>query len=47
MNIHIREATLEDIDKGLLEVFIEEYRYHQKGRPDIFDDISNETLKMI
>ncbi len=45
MNLKIREANINDIDKGLLEVFIEGYRYHQKGRPDIFINISDEELK--
>lgn len=45
MNLKIKEATLNDIDKGLLRVFIEGYRYHQNGRPDIFDNISDEELK--
>ena len=45
MNYSIREATLNDIDKGLLNVFIEGYRYHQNGRPDIFANITNEELK--
>ena len=41
----IREATRDDIDKGLLVVFIEGYRYHQNGRPDIFSDLSDEQLR--
>lgn len=45
MKYVIREATIEDINKGLLEVFIEGYRYHQNGRPDIFANISDEELK--
>ena len=45
MNIKIREATITDIDKGLLNVFIEGYRYHENGRPDIFLNISNDQLK--
>lgn len=45
MNIKIREATITDIDKGLLNVFIEGYRYHENGRPDIFLNISNDKLK--
>jgi len=45
MNLKIREATLDDIDNGLLEVFIEGYRYHQNGRPDIFANVSDEDLK--
>ena len=45
MKFQVREATINDIDKGLLEVFIEGYRYHQEGRPDIFANISDEILK--
>ena len=45
MNTKIRKATINDIDEGLLEVFIEGYRYHQKGRPDILKNKSNEMLK--
>ena len=41
----IREATFNDIDNGLLDVFIEGYRYHQNGRPDIFLDLSEDELK--
>ena len=44
-NLEIRTAELSDIDKGLLEVFIEGYRFHQKGRPDVFMDLSDEELK--
>ena len=36
MNIIIREATIDDLNKGLLKVFIEGYRYHQNGRHDVF-----------
>lgn len=45
MEIEIREASILDVENGLLEVFIEGYRYHQKGRPDIFEDLSDEELK--
>ena len=45
MNFEIREATLHDIDKGLLNVFIEGYRYHQNSRPDIFANLTDEELK--
>ena len=41
----IREANLNDIDNGLLNVFIEGYRFHQDGRPDVFSNLSNESLK--
>jgi len=45
MNLKIKEASLDDINNGLLEVYIEGYRYHQKGRPDIFSNITDEELK--
>lgn len=45
MNIVIKEADKEDINNGLLEVYIEGYRYHQNGRPDIFINLSDDTLK--
>ena len=45
MNNKIREATINDLDKGLLSVFIEGYRYHQNGRPDVFANISDDVLK--
>ena len=43
--IKIREADKNDIEKGLLEVFIEGYRYHQKGRSDVFTTMTDEELK--
>lgn len=45
MNSIIREATIDDLNRGLLDVFIEGYRYHQNWRPDVFANISDETLK--
>ena len=45
MRVEIINATLEDIDKGLLEVYIEGYKYHKDGRPDIFVELSNEELR--
>ena len=44
-NIKIRKANIKDIDKGLLDVFVEGYRFHQKGRPDIFTNMNEEILK--
>lgn len=44
-NIEIRKATIDDLNKGLTEVFIEGYRYHQNGRPDVFTVESDDTLK--
>jgi ribosomal protein S18 acetylase RimI-like enzyme len=45
MNLKIREANINDLDIGLLDVFIEGYRYHQNGRPDVFAYLSDEDLK--
>ena len=45
MNIEMKEATTKDIDKGLSDVFIERYRYHQNGRPDIFSNLYDEELR--
>ncbi len=45
MEIEIREANTNDIENGLLEVFIDGYRYHQNGRPDVFENLSDEELK--
>ena len=45
MDFEIREATIQDMDNGLLEVFIEGYRYHQAGRSDRFKNFSDEELK--
>lgn len=45
MSYIIRQAVFEDIDKGLLDVFIDGYSYHQKGRPDVFRNLSDEKLK--
>ena len=41
----VRKANLEDIDKGLLKAYIDGYRFHQNGRPDIFSNMSDEELK--
>jgi ribosomal protein S18 acetylase RimI-like enzyme len=41
----IREATIDDFNKGLLDVYIEGYRFHQNGRPDIFANITDEELE--
>ena len=44
-NLIIREINQDDINNGLLDVYIEGYRYHQNGRPDIFKNINNDQLK--
>lgn len=46
MNIEIRRANHQDIDKGLLEVFKEGYFYHHQGRPDIFLNLSDAFLRL-
>jgi len=43
--MNIREANINDIDNGLLEVYIEGYNYHVNGRPDIFIELTNEQLR--
>lgn len=40
----IRKALKEDINNGLLDIFIEGYRYHCTGRPDVFSNKSDEAL---
>jgi len=45
--MEIRKAKLSDIEKGLLELFIDGYRYHQTGRPDKFMNRSDDNLKEI
>ena len=44
-NAIVRKAKLEDIDNGLLKAYIDGYRFHQNGRPDIFSNMSDEELK--
>ncbi|UKI27281.1 MAG: hypothetical protein L6V91_01055 [Bacilli bacterium] len=46
MNTKIREATINDVDKGLLSVFLLKVTDTIKnGRPDVFTNISDEVLK--
>lgn len=42
---NIRIANVDDIDNGLLEVYIEGYRFHQHGRPDVFKDFTDDELR--
>ena len=46
-DFEVREATIDDVDKGLLDVFIEGYRYHQNGRPDVFINLTDDQLKQV
>lgn len=43
--MNIRKALLDDLNKGLLEVYIEGYEFHRKGRPDIFSSKTDLELK--
>ena len=45
MNIKIKEATINDVDNGLLDVFIEGYNFHKEGRGDIFLDRSDSDFR--
>lgn len=42
----IRDAKLEDIENGLLELYIDGYNMHYDGRKDIFLSMSDEELRM-
>ena len=46
-NYIVREATIDDVEKGLLYVFIEGYRFHQNGRPDVFVNLTDDQLKQV
>ncbi len=41
----IREAVLEDINKNLLNCYIEAFQYHYENRKDNFKELTNEELK--
>lgn len=45
MNFIIRAASINDLDNGLLKVFIDGYRYHQNGRDDVYPNVSDDDLK--
>ena len=40
----IREATIEDIDNNLLNLYIDGYNIHYEGRKDVFPNKSREEL---
>ena len=45
MNLfEVRKVKDGDIENGLLDVFIQGYRYHQHGRPDVFLNLSDNEL---
>lgn len=41
----IREATINDIDNNLLDLYIDGYNIHYEGRKDVFSNKSNEELE--
>lgn len=45
--MNIRNVNESDIDNGLLEIFVEGYRFHQLGRPDIFLNRTEDIFKEI
>ena len=44
-NIVLRKATIDDVNNGLLQSYIDGYKFHQNGRPDIFSITSDEELE--
>lgn len=43
--LNIREVNINDIDNGLLDVYIDGYKFHMHGRPDIFVELNEEEMK--
>lgn len=41
----IRKAKLEDIDLNLLDLYIDGFKYHYNGRPDVFGNKDEQVLK--
>ena len=41
----IRKAKIEDIELNLLDLYIDGFMYHYNGRPDVFLDKDERTLK--
>ena len=40
----IKRATEEDINEDVINIQLKAYRFHQKERPDVFDDLPDEKL---
>lgn len=45
MNYEFKEATINDLNKGLLELYIDGYNFHQINRPDMFIKKTNQELE--
>ena len=43
--MNIRKANLKDIENNLLNLYVEGFKYHYNGRPDVFSDKTEEELK--
>ena len=43
--MEIRKATIDDIDNNLLNIFIDGFKFHLNGRPDIFINKTNDELR--
>lgn len=41
----IRKAKEEDLENNLLDIYIQGFRFHYNGRPDVFSNKSDEELK--
>lgn len=45
MNYEFKEAKISDLKKGLLELYIDGYNFHQLKRPDIFKEKTTQELE--
>lgn len=43
--MNIRKAKIDDIENNLLDLYIDGFRYHYNGRPDIFSNQDEVILK--
>lgn len=43
--MNIRKARLEDVEKNLLNLYVDGFEYHHTGRPDIFPSRNRKELK--
>ena len=43
--MNVRKAKLEDIGMNLLDLYIDGFKYHYNGRPDVFLDKDERNLK--
>ena len=43
--MNVRKAKLEDIETNLFDLYIDGFKYHYNGRPDVFKNKDEEELK--